>query len=79
MVADTAAADIPVEVMAEVGAVATVACISAVATTAARGTPFHIRFREGVFAAAILLQVAAGGISAKSETPQCDPEASAMP
>ena len=67
-----------VAVTAEVGAAASVACISAAATTPVRGTPFHIRFREEAFAAAVLLRVAAGGISPRSETPRCDPEVSAV-
>jgi hypothetical protein len=69
---------ISVVVTAEVGAAASVACISAAATTPVRGRPFHIRFREEAFAAAILLRVAAEGTSARSETPRCDPEAFAV-
>jgi len=68
----TAVADISAEVMAEAGATAWAACISAVATTPVRGSPAHI-----LFAAAALLPVTAGGTSARSETPRCDPEASA--
>jgi hypothetical protein len=74
----TAAVVMAVAVTAEVGAAASVACISAAATTPERGTPFHIRFREEAFAAAVLLRVAAGGISPRSETPRCDPEVSAV-
>jgi hypothetical protein len=48
----------------------------AVATTPVRGSPSHIHFREGAFAAVVLLPVKAGGTSARSETPRCDPEAS---
>jgi hypothetical protein len=79
-VADTAVADISAEdISAEViaGATASAACISEVATTAVRGSPSHIHFREGAFAAAVPLPVKAGGTSARSETPRCDPEASA--
>jgi hypothetical protein len=54
---------ISAEVMAEVGAAAWVACISAVATTPVRDSPSHIRFREGACTAAVLLSVAAGGTS----------------
>ena len=67
---------ISVEVMAEAQATALAVCISVVATTPVRGSP-HIHFREGAFAAAILLPVMAEGTSARSETPRCDPEASA--
>jgi hypothetical protein len=76
-VATAAVADISAEVMAEAGATALAACISAVATTPVRGSASHIHFREGAFAAAVLLPVEAGGTSARSETPRCDPEASA--
>jgi hypothetical protein len=70
---------ISVVVTAEVGAAASVACISAAATTPVRGRPFHIRFREEAFAAAILLRVTAEGTWARSETHRCDPEAFAVP
>jgi hypothetical protein len=81
----TAVADTSAAVMAEgmalaacisVAAAALAVCISVVATTPVRGSP-HIHFREGAFAAAILLPVMAEGTSARSETPRCDPEASA--
>jgi hypothetical protein len=75
--ADTAAEVISAEVMAEAGATALVACIWAAATTLVRGSPSLIHFREGAFAAAVLLPVKAGGTSARSETPRCDPQASA--
>jgi phosphoribosylcarboxyaminoimidazole (NCAIR) mutase len=59
-VADTAAAaDISVEVMAEAGATALAACISAVVTTPVRGSPSHIQFRGDTLAASILLPVKA--------------------
>lgn len=58
-VADTAAADISVEVIAEAGATALAACISAVATTPVRGSPSHIQFRGDTLAASILPPVKA--------------------
>ena len=76
MVEVTVVEVISVEVMAEAQATALAVCISVVATTPVRGSP-HIHFREGAFAAAILLPVMAEGTSARSETPRCDPEASA--
>jgi hypothetical protein len=79
-VADTAVADISAEdISAEVtaGAMASAACISEVAITPVRGSPSLIHFREGAFAAAMPLPVKPGATSARSETPRCDPEASA--
>lgn len=76
-VADISAEDISAEVTAEAGATASAACISEVAITPVRGSPSHIHFREGAFAAAVPLPVKAGATSARSETPRCDPEASA--
>jgi hypothetical protein len=73
--ADTAAEVISVAVMAAATALA--ACISAVVTTPVRGSPSHIHLLEGAFTAAVLLPVKAGGTSARSETPRCDPQASA--
>ena len=82
----TAEADISAAVMAEgmalaacisVAATALAACISAVATTPVGGSPSHIHFLEGLFTGAVLLPVMVGGISARYETPLCDPEASA--
>ncbi len=76
-VAVTAAADISAEgISAEAEATALAACISAVAIMPVRGSPSHIHLREGAFAAVLLL-VEAGGTSARSETPRCDPEATA--
>ena len=71
----TAVADISAEVMAEATALAV--CISAVAITQVRESLSHVPFREGAFAAAVLLPVEAGATSARSETPRCDPEVSA--
>ena len=60
-----------------VAATALAACISAVATTPVGGSPSHIHFLEGLFTGAVLLPVMVGGISARYETPLCDPEVSA--